>query len=301
MSCTSFGKTRWTSSTCGRLVSSSRTRLVPWLKLTLRSSSPWTSITGEFQVLMAAIGPACVPAMSKPTLKISELRARPERDEIAAPREPVCPDPLRVDVRAGLEEVDAAEDVAVLARLRRAGVGRVAERVAVHDPAAVVDRQNDAPAAREVLVEHVQVRVRVVVVKARQHRAPRPAVREDRRAAVRVLRHEQLAVDELAVGGLELHELRLDHVLGRERRRHDRQPRALARAVRRAHRDRRRRRPARVDVRHVVLRPAASAPTATRARRSAPPARRRRTRPRTGAGARCRRCWSCRRSACGRA
>ena len=82
----------------------------------------------------------------------------------------------------------------------------------------VLDRQHHAAAAHEVLVHLVEIRVRVEIVKARQHLPPDAAVREDHRAAVRSLRHKELPERLLAVGAGEFDERRLDEIDRRKRR-----------------------------------------------------------------------------------
>ena len=102
-------------------------------------------------------------------------------------------------------------DVAVLGRAGGPVVHRFAELHAVPDPAAVVHRQHDEAAARQVLVHRVGVPVVVHVVPAGQHLPPRPAMKEDDGRAtltgLQVGGLEELGVDLQAVRGREGHGL----------------------------------------------------------------------------------------------
>ena len=161
---------------------------------------------------------------------MSELRASACDGEHAAVRQ--APDARRVSDRRRARDcryLAPATTSWYSALPAAAGVRRVAERPAVADAAAVVDRHDDVALAGEPLVDAVRPVVELHVVVAEQHLARGPAVHEDDRgtllAGLDVLRQEELVVDLEAVGGLRQDELRLDVRVGREalarRREHD--------------------------------------------------------------------------------
>ena len=114
----------------------------------------------------------------------------------------------------------AGEDVLVFGVAAAVGVRRRAERAAVADAAAVVDRQHDVALVREPLIDAVGPVVELHVVIAGHHLPNRSAVHEDDRrtplAGLEVLRQEELVVDLEAVGRLGEDDLRLDVRVHRE-------------------------------------------------------------------------------------
>src|SRR6185437_252586 len=150
----------------------------------------------------------------------------------SAPREPIDPDTAAgIDVVPRHQIMCRADEVEDLGVGRESPAGCVPECLAAHDAAAVLDREHDAAATREVLVHIVEVVIALHVVEAGQHLSPDPAMRENDGAAVRSLRHEQLPEGFLTVGAGELDKFGLDEEFSRERGRHLRQTRAARRAA----------------------------------------------------------------------
>ena len=147
--------------------------------------------------------------MSTPAAKTSELRA--SACDVSTPpyESPQMPTRAAIDVGARLQILARRDHIAILGVAAAAGVRRGAERLAVADPRAVVDRHHDVALAREPLVHRVRHVVEVHVVVAEQHLANRAAVHEDDRrplfARLEILRQEELIVELDSVVRLERH------------------------------------------------------------------------------------------------
>src|SRR5215204_7178550 len=119
-----------------------------------------------------------------------------------------------------LQVLTAGEYVLVLGVTASTGVGRIPERAAVTDAAAIVDRQHNVTLARKPLVDAVGPVIEVHVVVPEQHLAYGTAMHEDDRRALLTrlepLRQEQLVVDIQAVSCLRRYRGGLDMQLRRE-------------------------------------------------------------------------------------
>ncbi len=127
---------------------------------------------------------------------------------------------LGVDILAPLQIGHRPEQIVDLAAAAWSEIHGFAVVEAVADAAAVVHRQDDVAARRQVLVLGVHPVVGAHRVEAEQHLAPRPAVEEQERWVGTIAQHlgqEDLGVDVLAVLGLEGDGGRRRHLRGRER------------------------------------------------------------------------------------
>src|SRR5207245_2513641 len=130
-----------------------------------------------------------------------------ERGEIAAIASAPETDALRVDVRTALQEFPGGNNVLVFRGATTGAAGRFTERAAIANAAAVIQREDNVTAAREILIHGVGIRVVVHVVPAEKHLANRAAVQKNQRgtlvAGFGLLWNKQLAVDFEAIGGFE--------------------------------------------------------------------------------------------------
>ena len=143
---------------------------------------------------------------------MSELRASACGREQSAVRQSPDADARRIDVGAALQILRAGDDVLILGVAAAFGVRRRAERAAVADAAAIVDRHHDVALRLQPLVVRVRPVIELHVVVRRQHLARRAAVHEhDRRtllARLEVLRQEELVVNLETVRRVRDHDLR---------------------------------------------------------------------------------------------
>src|SRR5260370_28512615 len=88
---------------------------------------------------------------------------------------------LWIDSAANWERFSSGHHVLILRRAASGSPRRFAERAAVANSAAVIQRKNDVSAAGEVLIHGVRIRVVVHIVPAEEHLADRPAVKKNQR------------------------------------------------------------------------------------------------------------------------
>src|SRR2546425_4538617 len=86
-----------------------------------------------------------------------EIAPKAERGQIAAVTPAPQSDMFCIDIAATLQIFSSGHDVLILRRAASGSAWRFAERAAVANPAAVIERKNDVSAAGEVLIHGVGI------------------------------------------------------------------------------------------------------------------------------------------------
>src|SRR5690242_4865464 len=107
-----------------------------------------------------------------------------ERGEIAAVASAPETDALGINIGAGSQKFSRGDHVLIFGGAASSAARSFAERAAVADSAAVIERQDDVAAAGEILVHGIGIRVVVHVMPAAKHLANGAAVKKNQRGTL---------------------------------------------------------------------------------------------------------------------